>query len=337
MNNLVLIVALVASLFPGLAAISLAYQLQKKYRLVYLSTYLYFQIFINAFGIYGISGQVMTRRILEINQSSFQIIKTIEHFFSFLGLPFFILAWYMFFRLCREISGKNVSRAFTLTYLLAASAIFFAYGIAIILSNLSPFGDAQQRLFSNAILILYAVIKAVILAMGLVQLYRFGEAVTDEKRQRAVRIFAHLNFAVYLVSIVLSLFSRQNDYWASLYLLAFFSANLLPLLFWKNYLKNYAVAPSLQDTSPDIMKRFLEDYKISKREEEVIQQLCAGRTNKEISQALFISLQTVKDHIYRIYQKTDVKNRVQLINLIQRYEGEEKRARRDLNPRPSDS
>ncbi len=52
---------------------------------------------------------------------------------------------------------------------------------------------------------------------------------------------------------------------------------------------------------------------------ESIYQLCAGKTNKEISRALFISLQTVKDHIYRIYLKTNVKNRVQLINLIQVY------------------
>jgi DNA-binding CsgD family transcriptional regulator len=328
MNNLLVTVALIISLFPGMTAISLAYQVQKKYRLAYLSTYLYFQIFINVFGIYGISGQVMARKILEIHQSSFQTIKTIEHFFSFLGLPFFILAWYMFFRLCREISEKNISRAFSLAYFLTASAVFFAYGIIIILSNLSPFGDRQQTLFSNAILILYAIIEAVILAVGLVQLYRYATCVPDAKRRRAARVFAHLNLTVYLVSVVLSLLSRQNSFWVILYLLAFFSANLPPLLFWKNYLRKYAVAPSLQTTSPDIMKRFLQDYKISKREEEVIQELCAGRTNKEISQALFISLQTVKDHIYRIYQKTDVKNRVQLINLIQSYKGKEKGAGR---------
>ena len=70
-------------------------------------------------------------------------------------------------------------------------------------------------------------------------------------------------------------------------------------------------------------KQFLSEYNISKREEEVIRQLCEGKANREISQALFISLQTVKDHIYRIYQKTDVKNRVQLINLIQSYKEEE--------------
>jgi DNA-binding CsgD family transcriptional regulator len=39
-------------------------------------------------------------------------------------------------------------------------------------------------------------------------------------------------------------------------------------------------------------------------------------TNQEISDSLFISVQTVKDHIYRIFLKTGVKNRVQLTNLL---------------------
>jgi DNA-binding CsgD family transcriptional regulator len=73
------------------------------------------------------------------------------------------------------------------------------------------------------------------------------------------------------------------------------------------------------------MKQFFDEFKISRREEEVIQLLSEGKRNKEISEALFVSLQTVKDHIYRIYQKTDVKNRVQLINLIQSFKSEGKK------------
>jgi DNA-binding NarL/FixJ family response regulator len=84
-------------------------------------------------------------------------------------------------------------------------------------------------------------------------------------------------------------------------------------------MRKYSIAPSIQKTDEAVWNQFLEEFKISKREVEVIQQLCEGKTNKEISDALFISLQTVKDHVYRIYQKTDVKNRVQLINLIQSY------------------
>ncbi|MCK4679003.1 MAG: LuxR family transcriptional regulator, partial [Bacteroidales bacterium] len=36
----------------------------------------------------------------------------------------------------------------------------------------------------------------------------------------------------------------------------------------------------------------------------------------EIADALFISLQTVKDHNYNIYLKTGVRNRVELVNMI---------------------
>jgi DNA-binding NarL/FixJ family response regulator len=85
------------------------------------------------------------------------------------------------------------------------------------------------------------------------------------------------------------------------------------------YLQKYCPAASLLKTPVGVMTRFVEKYKISKREEEVIRELCAGKTNKEIAESLFISLQTVKDHIYRIYLKTNVSNRVQLINLIQSY------------------
>jgi len=54
---------------------------------------------------------------------------------------------------------------------------------------------------------------------------------------------------------------------------------------------------------------------VSKREQDVIQLICRGLTNQEIADALFISLKTVKDHNYRIFQKTGVRNRVELVQL----------------------
>ncbi|MGD8538317.1 MAG: helix-turn-helix transcriptional regulator [Candidatus Aminicenantes bacterium] len=61
----------------------------------------------------------------------------------------------------------------------------------------------------------------------------------------------------------------------------------------------------------------LEDkYNITKREMEVINLICLGKTNKEIADELFISVDTVKDHNYKIFQKTGVKNRTQLVKLV---------------------
>lgn len=57
-------------------------------------------------------------------------------------------------------------------------------------------------------------------------------------------------------------------------------------------------------------------YGISKREQEIISLVLEGCSNRDIEDRLFISLATVKDHIYKIYKKTGVKNRVQLVNLF---------------------
>ena len=322
MNNILFITIISFSICAGLYAILITYQLHKKYRLNYLSTYLYFQIFINVFGIYGILGQVITKNILQQQESSFQTIETIGHFFSFLGLPFLILAWYMFIRLCREIIEKKLSRTFNLSYFSALFFIFLVYGIVIILFNLLNFGDEQYAFFSSAVIFLYVIIEVLVLVIALSQLLLHAKKIKDEKKQKAAQTFAYLNLLIYLASIILFLLASQISKLALIYLLVFFSGNIPPVLYWRAYLRKYFIAPALQITGILAMKQFLDEYKISKREEEVIQQLCEGKTNKEISETLFISLQTVKDHIYRIYQKTDVKNRVQLINLIQSYRNE---------------
>jgi DNA-binding CsgD family transcriptional regulator len=67
---------------------------------------------------------------------------------------------------------------------------------------------------------------------------------------------------------------------------------------------------------------FANKYKITKRETEVIELICQGKTNKEIADQLFISVETVKDHNYKIFQKTGVKNRTQLVNLISNFKRE---------------
>ena len=311
--------AILLSICAGLYAVLITYQLHKKYRLNYLSTYLYFQIFINVFGVYGILGQAIAKKILEQQESSFHIIESIGHFFSFLGFPFLIFAWYMFIRLCREIIEKKLSRTFNLSYYFALAVVFFAYGSVIILSNLLNFGDEKYALFSSAVIYLYVTLEVLVLIVALSQLFINAGKIKDEKKQKAVQTFASLNLVVFCAGVILFLFANQSATVGAVYFLVFFSGNILPVLFWRAYLKKYFIAPVLQKTGPLTMKQFLEEYKISKREEEVIQNLCEGKTNKEISETLFISLQTVKDHVYSIYQKTDVKNRVQLINLIQSY------------------
>jgi DNA-binding NarL/FixJ family response regulator len=69
------------------------------------------------------------------------------------------------------------------------------------------------------------------------------------------------------------------------------------------------------------MERVFSKYNISQREQEIIRLILKGKTNKDIENKLFISLKTVKSHIYNIYQKLGVKNRLELIHLIQKSNG----------------
>jgi len=50
---------------------------------------------------------------------------------------------------------------------------------------------------------------------------------------------------------------------------------------------------------------------LTAREEEVLLLIASGATNEEIAEQLYISTHTVKSHVYRIFQKIDVPNRLQ--------------------------
>ena len=56
-----------------------------------------------------------------------------------------------------------------------------------------------------------------------------------------------------------------------------------------------------------------EKYGVTGREGEIVRLLLEGKGNKQISEALFISDHTVKNHIHHIYRKLGIKNRVQLV------------------------
>jgi len=98
--------------------------------------------------------------------------------------------------------------------------------------------------------------------------------------------------------------------------LAFLSfAVFVVYLYWfisRRYFQDYE-APYLQEGIP---QGFLTQQGISMREEEIIEQLVQGKTNREIAEHLFISTNTVKTHIKNIYGKLKVSNRVQLFSLL---------------------
>jgi DNA-binding CsgD family transcriptional regulator len=68
---------------------------------------------------------------------------------------------------------------------------------------------------------------------------------------------------------------------------------------------------AVEEDSPSPVATLASDLGITPREVEVLGQLAAGRTDKEIADALFISKKTASVHVSNLLRKLDVPNRVE--------------------------
>ena len=76
-------------------------------------------------------------------------------------------------------------------------------------------------------------------------------------------------------------------------------------------LKNLTPASEEEKT-----KSFSLHYKFTDRETQTFSFIIAGKTNKEISEELYVGIDSVKQYCSGLYRKADVKNRTQLIALF---------------------
>jgi len=64
------------------------------------------------------------------------------------------------------------------------------------------------------------------------------------------------------------------------------------------------------------VQKVKEQFELSRRESEVLGLLCEGLGNKEISERLFISEYTAKDHVKKIMRKLGVSSRSRIISSL---------------------
>lgn len=73
------------------------------------------------------------------------------------------------------------------------------------------------------------------------------------------------------------------------------------------------VIEALSDDRKLLNTDFMEGYNLTDREKDVIEYICEGLTNSEISGILDVSINTVKVHVSSIIQKLGVEDRTQVV------------------------
>ncbi len=300
------LIYLVFILSVALSAIGiiLSSRLRKGYKSELFSTLLYFQIFIYTFGFYGIWGQVIIKAFL----TSFVTPETLSRLSDIamlLGLPFLVFAWLMLIRLSGSLSGRKRNSWFVFLFLLINFSVLIAIGYFITETN-----SFNTSLFIRVYYIIMNLAYSFLASFLIHFPWKGKQVIHDYDR----RIIAPSIFLIMILQCVpLALYNSQT-WLAVIFIFAFFLGNtFLPVYF------SYGTLLSAFTAEPDnniSFEEFCKRFDVSPRESDVVREICNGLSNKEISDKLFISLQTVKDHTHHIYIKTNVKSRVQLINLV---------------------
>ena len=302
-------------LIAGAVAIFLSFQLMKRYAVPFASSYFYYLVFIYVFGSYSLVGSGVLEYLFTRMNAETRVIQSTQLFAIFLGIPFIVLSKFMLLRSISEFFGKQIPTAFTIPYFSMAIAAFVLFGIFIVRLTRYELGE-----FQNLITLQRWVFFGFMVTMYLtifLSAIRFSRKMTDQYEKRFIRVFSSWYLLFMLLTTSAFIFVGQHAIVQHIFLFFFLSWHLIPILFLSLYLEKYhSPTASVQENFETNLATFSDAYEISKREREVIHLICKGLSNQEISDSLFISLQTVKDHTHRIFVKTGVKNRVQLANMI---------------------
>jgi DNA-binding CsgD family transcriptional regulator len=300
------LIFLIFILSVALAAVGvvISTKMRNSFRHNIFSTLLYYQVFIFTFGFYGIWGQVAIKAFLA-EYISIELLNRFSDLAMLMGLPFLVFAWLMLIQFSQDISGRKRAKWFASLFLLLNFSILLIVGFIIAKAGITMPASLIKYYFI-CLNFLYSLFSSLLIMFPGKKLSIIHEH--DRK------LIVPAMMIIMLLQCFPLIFYTGQIYLAVIFIFTFFAGNtFLPLyLNYGTLLSAFADENKKDPSFEDFCKRF----EVSPRETDIVREICNGLSNKEISEKLFITLQTVKDHTHRIYIKTNVKSRVQLITLV---------------------
>jgi len=288
--------------------------LRKSYPVGYIESYFYYVVLMCVFGIYGIWGLIFINRVFSEIEISNEIAIVVSQLIPFLGFPFLIIAWFMFIKFSYEVGGTKISPYVSISYFIFLLSFFISIGWSIL--NNKGENNASSELSSFSHIYIYIVLDLFFTLWGLVVIRMKSKHSGLKKSEAIFRYFMiFLSLLILKISSVILFFFYEQT--IPVFILLYFLSIILPLVYFYNKINSILNPDDYSKNLDSSAENILSRYGITKREREIVEEVCAGKSNQEIADSLFISLQTVKDHTHRIYLKMDIKNRMQLIKMMQ--------------------
>lgn len=310
-ENISYIITFVISAGMSAFGIMMAYQLFRQNNKPIYSTLLYQQIFLFSFLFYGVWGNIALRLILSDITINETISSKLAVFIPIIGIPFMVVSWFMLLKFAYNLNGYKFSRAFIFGYFPTFVVLIFGLGY-VIQNDILQVPENADRFVVRLLLALNLLVHLFFL-FPFVQKRSDSELISESGFTKKWALLFLLSVICY--SGLMSFFHLFGFISTCIALTVMFGCSVfLPLVIWVKR------EPVVESSDLDF-ESFCRVYDISKREAEIVEEICSGKSNKAIAEKLFITLQTVKDHNHRIYTKTGVKSRVQLANLVREKTG----------------
>ncbi len=260
----------------------------------------YYLILAYTFGFYSLWTNVVVKIVSSGIQSPETI--TILGYLAVLGFPFLLIAVCMFMLWTVHLIRKKPD-----TLIIALVSLLFIMVLLVYLVFIRFYFLQNLPGIFGLIILLTCVFSFILLAVS--ELQYIG------KKEKGVFLALILMQGLIQLPLYTELVDRPVT--ELIYIFLFFLINTSIGIYYC-----YSAEP-LQDEKLLLINSFgsfLKQYGITKRESDIVMEICNGKTNQEIADKFYVTIQTIKDHTHRIYLKTNVKNRAQLTSLLRKYE-----------------
>ena len=294
------------SFLLGFGTIGLAYRLQRRFRLRFVGDYF---VYLLAAVIYGFLNWIGTYLAVQIfPPAEERTVLLAVMVFGALGIPFLIVKIYFLFSLIARWMGKKLRLQFKLGIGIFALIMSVMYAADVhrfwVRGEYSP-GKGNIFIIGIASVAVQIIILLVPLAEGLIW--------PGRKKIQGLYTFCILNLTGFCIYVYAAYAGGLN-----VAPLLYFIVLLIPLLYvWFFLLRHPAYGIGEESEVQSDKAKLLG---LSPRELEIVELVIQGKNNRQIGKQLFLSLQSVKNALTRIYRKAGVRSRSQLMSQLMRRE-----------------
>lgn len=313
MLSLTFIIVFIFCFAIAVASILVSHQFITTYNTEFHRNYFYYLVAFFAFAFYGIWGQILMRLLLSSIDTGGEVVETVANFLPVLGVPFLFISWIMLVKMAYSLVDESPKKSIPIIHFGLFVVFITAVWALFAFLDEGGFLFGVQLAYVEIGLLIFIELVYMILFVGI---YLHYAKKHNRPNRKIINRFMLLICAGLILRGVVLPFSFTSQWILAPLILIYFFSNFPPLFYLKLNADLAFTPMHAENPSEEKMAFIFKKYRITKREKEIVEQICQGKTNQQIADELFISLQTVKDHTHRIYSKIGINSRMNLVQMV---------------------